>query len=79
MYNLKPRETKAAQSKQVVANEDEEEPQETQCGQHPFEVAPQFLTMACMPIEFIACLDGSSDSWCSQLKKGFRTQKIAQR
>ena len=43
MYNLKPRETKAAQSKQVVANEDEEEPKETQCGQHPFEVAPQFI------------------------------------
>ena len=43
MYNFKPRETKAAQSKQVVANEDEEEPQETQCGQHPFEAAPQFL------------------------------------
>ena len=43
MYNFKPRETKAAQSKQVVANEDEAEPQQTQCFQNPFEVAPQFL------------------------------------
>ena len=44
-----------------------------------FIFAPYNCTIACMPsptIQFIACLDGSLDSWCSQLKKGFRTQKL---
>ena len=57
MYNFKTRETKAAQSKQVVANEDEAEPQMAQCFQNPFEVAPQ-LKMTC----FIYILDSSLSS-----------------